>query len=112
MRAFRNVTGEATSDLALPGCTVGTRARPISFRGAREFLTLSTCAGKSSARNQPLRRSHPTFPRRLTFTLRDYQGNPVQDLVLDHNRILHVVIASKDFSVFSHIHAEDSADHA
>jgi hypothetical protein len=39
--------------------------------------------------------------------LRDYQGNPVQDLVLDHNRILHVVIASKDFSVFAHIHAED-----
>jgi hypothetical protein len=37
------------------------------------------------------------------------QGNPVRDLVLDHNRILHVVIASKDFSVFSHIHAEDSA---
>jgi hypothetical protein len=44
----------------------------------------------------------------LTFTLRDEQGNPVQDLVLDHNRILHVIIASEDFSVFSHIHVEDS----
>jgi hypothetical protein len=49
----------------------------------------------------------PNVPTTLTFTLRDYQGNPVQDLVLDHNRIMHVVIASKDFSVFAHIHAED-----
>ncbi len=28
--------------------------------------------------------------------------------MLDHNRILHVIVASKDFSVFSHIHVEDS----
>ena len=47
-------------------------------------------------------------PALLTFTLRDSQGDPVHDLILDHNRIIHVIVASQDFSVFSHIHPEDS----
>ena len=99
--------GEATSDLALPGCTVGLGLGQFHFVDAREFAYFARPArARAQLATSPAALA-PNVPTTLTFTLRDYQGNPVQDLVLDHNRILHVVIVSEDFSVFSHIHTED-----
>ena len=99
--------GKATADLALPGCTVGIGLGQYHFVDAREFAYFERPArARSQLATSPAVLA-PNVPVVLTFTLRDYQGNPVQDLVLDHNRILHVVIASQDFSVFSHIHVED-----
>ena len=99
--------GEATSDLALPGCTVGIGLGQFHFVDPREFSYFVRPARARAQMATTPATLVPNVPTTLTFTLRDYQGNPVQDLVLDHNRILHVVIASKDFSVFAHIHAED-----
>ena len=100
--------GKATADLALPGCTVGIGLGQYHFVDAREFAYFERPArARAQLATSPAVLA-PNVPIVLTFTLRDYQGNPVQDLVLDHNRIIHVVIASKDFSVFSHIHVEDS----
>ncbi len=99
--------GEATSDLALPGCTVGLGLGQFHFVDAREFAYFERPARARAQLATTPAELTPNVPTLLTFTLRDYQGNPVQDLVLDHNRILHVVITSKDFSVFSHIHVED-----
>jgi copper transport protein len=99
--------GEATSDLALPGCTVGLGLGQFHFVDSREFAYFVRPArAKAQLATSPAPLA-PNVPTTLSFTLRDYQGNPVEGLVLDHNRILHVVIASKDFSVFSHIHVED-----
>jgi methionine-rich copper-binding protein CopC/putative copper export protein len=99
--------GEATSDLALPGCTVGLGLGQFHFVDSREFAYFVRPArAKAQLATTPAPLA-PNVPTTLSFTLRDYQGNPVEGLVLDHNRILHVVIASKDFSVFSHIHVED-----
>ena len=100
--------GEATSDLALPGCTVGLGLGQFHFVDAREFAYFERPArARAQLATSPAELT-PNVPILFTFTLRDYQGNPVQGLVLDHNRIIHVVITSKDFSVFSHIHVEDS----
>ena len=99
--------GEATSDLALPGCTVGLGLGQFHFVDPREFSYFVRPARARAQLATTPATLVPNVPTTLTFTLRDYQGNPVQDLVLDHNRIVHVVIASKDFSVFAHIHAED-----
>lgn len=44
----------------------------------------------------------------LTIELKDEKNNPLTNLKIDHERLLHVIIASEDFSVFSHIHPEDS----
>jgi hypothetical protein len=99
--------GKATSDLALPGCTVGLGLGQFHFVDSREFdyfVRPARARAQLSTSPAPLARNAATT---LTFTLRDYQGKPLEDLVYDHNRILHVVIASKDFSVFSHIHVED-----
>ena len=100
--------GKATADLALPGCTVGIGLGQYHFVDAREFAYFERPArARAQLATSPAVLT-PNVPVVLTFTLRDYQGNPVQDLVLDHNRIIHVIVASKDFSVFSHIHVEDS----
>jgi len=99
--------GVATSDLALPGCTVGLGLGQFHFVDSREFAYfLRPARARAQLATSPATLA-PNVPTILTFTLRDYQGNPVQGLVFDHNRILHVVIASQDFSVFSHIHVED-----
>ena len=100
--------GKATSDLALPGCTTGIGLGQYHFVDAREFSYFDRPAQARSQLSTDPAVLVPNVPAVLTFSLRDYQGNPLKDLVLDHNRILHVVIASQDFSVFSHIHVEDT----
>jgi len=101
--------GTATSDLALPGCTTGIGLGQFHFVDAREFAYfIRPARAKAQLALNPAT-VEPGVPTQLTFTLRDLQGNPVRDLVLDHNRIVHVVIASADFQVFAHIHAEDFA---
>jgi methionine-rich copper-binding protein CopC/putative copper export protein len=99
--------GKATADLALPGCTVGIGLGQYHFADAREFAYFERPArARAQLATEPAALD-PNIPVLLTFKLRDYQGNPIEDLVLDHNRIAHVIIASKDFSIFSHIHLED-----
>ena len=99
--------GKATADLALPGCTVGIGLGQYHFVDAREFAYFERPArARAQLATSPVVLT-ANIPVVLTFTLRDYEGHPVQDLVLDHNRIIHVIVASKDFSVFSHIHVDD-----
>jgi len=43
----------------------------------------------------------------IVFSINDRKGMPVTDLTIHHDRLIHVVIASQDFSVFAHIHPED-----
>lgn len=43
----------------------------------------------------------------ITFQIKDSGGNPVKDLAIVHDRILHVVIIGEDLSTFAHIHPED-----
>jgi hypothetical protein len=43
----------------------------------------------------------------VVFSFKDREGKPVQDLTIIHDRLIHVVIASQDFSVFAHIHPQD-----
>jgi hypothetical protein len=101
--------GAATADLAMPGCTTGIGLGQFHFVDAREFAYFIRPARAKAQLVLNPTVIEPGVPAALTFSLRDAQGNPVRDLVLDHSRIVHVVIASQDFSVFAHIHVEDSA---
>jgi hypothetical protein len=44
---------------------------------------------------------------KILFTIKDGEGRPVQDLQITHDRLVHVVIASADFTVFAHIHPDE-----
>ena len=43
----------------------------------------------------------------IVFSIKDHGGKPAEELSVHHDRILHVIIASQDFSIFAHIHPED-----
>ena len=43
----------------------------------------------------------------LRFSLRDQAGKPLSGITVSHDRILHVIVVSEDFTVFAHIHPED-----
>jgi len=47
------------------------------------------------------------IPVTLSFSIADKNGNPIRNLSISHERLLHVVIISKDLSVFAHLHPED-----
>ncbi len=47
------------------------------------------------------------IPATIVFSLKDRRGRPITDLTVMHDRLIHVVIASQDFSVFAHIHPQD-----
>jgi hypothetical protein len=46
-------------------------------------------------------------PATVRISLSDAEGKPLQGLTLMHARYLHVVIVSRDFRVFAHIHPRD-----
>jgi hypothetical protein len=45
----------------------------------------------------------------LNISLHDKAGKPINDLQIDHERILHVILVSEDLEEFKHVHPEDSA---
>ena len=47
-------------------------------------------------------------PSRILFRIKDAEGRALHNLTVTHDRLLHVIIVSKDFSVFAHIHPDDS----
>jgi hypothetical protein len=46
-------------------------------------------------------------PTTIVLSLKDRRGRPITDLTVHHDRLIHVVIVSQDFSVFAHIHPQD-----
>ena len=49
--------------------------------------------------------AHTTATLRLS--LRDHTGKTLRGLTVSHERILHVIIVSEDFTAFAHLHPED-----
>ena len=43
----------------------------------------------------------------LTFHLTDAKGEPVTDLMVHHDRVLHVLVVSENLQIIGHIHPED-----
>ena len=46
-------------------------------------------------------------PVTLTFHLTDAKGEPVTDLMVHHDRVLHVLVVSENLQIIGHIHPED-----
>jgi len=46
-------------------------------------------------------------PETITISIIGADGKPEQELTMMHDRTMHVIVASGDFTVFSHIHPED-----
>ncbi len=42
----------------------------------------------------------------LTITLTDLDGNPMDDLEVSHEKLMHLIVISEDLEVFQHLHPE------
>lgn len=42
----------------------------------------------------------------LTITLTDLEGNPMDDLEVNHEKLMHLIVISEDLEVFQHLHPE------
>ncbi|MEH7455315.1 hypothetical protein [Gottfriedia acidiceleris] len=46
----------------------------------------------------------------LTINVKDEEGKPVKDFELEHEKLMHLIVISKDLSFFDHIHPEYKGD--
>lgn len=56
----------------------------------------------------------PVMPKpgettKITIALRGEDGLPLQDLKIEHERLVHMIIVSEDLNTFMHIHPDDFA---
>lgn len=99
--------GVPTSKSPVEGCMWGMGKYTYQFADMREYefnktrgpaeVTLATVPGKLVA----------GVPTTLTVSLKDSEGLPAT-LFVDMEKLVHLVIVSKDQTVFAHIHADDS----
>ena len=90
-----------------------------------QFL-LFACAGPGEVESSPPPAEHlisdyavewstePTplsagTPGEFTIRVRDQDGHPVEDLQQNHERMIHTMLVSADWSSFQHVHHEDFA---
>ncbi len=89
------------------GCMWGMGDYPYLFTDSREYTYMSML-GTTTVALTPTEHIVAGVPTTLTAKLTDAQGNPAL-LYIDMEKILHMVIISKDQQVFAHIHPDDFA---
>ncbi len=76
------------------------------FEGMQKLYGGSESEVIASIKTEP---GHITVgtPTTIMLSFKDREGKPVKNLTIIHDRLIHVIIASQDFSVFAHIHPQD-----
>ncbi len=98
--------GVPTLGEAREGCMWGMGKYFYQFADQREYEYLSSL-GTTTVRMDTLPLSiRAGVPAKLKFTLRNADGTPAT-LLVDMEKYIHVVVVSKDESVFAHIHPDD-----
>lgn len=101
--------GKAISNVAVTGCSLGSGVGQFHFADEREysyFMRPVEVATQIQTNPQTLTTD---VPATLTYSIVRPDGRPEEDLLVEHDRILHTIIISEDFSTFAHIHPEDFA---
>lgn len=98
--------GKIISQHAFAGCM--TADSQFHFADQKEYAYFNRDMKPKAALMSDSQTFHAGAPSTLTFAIHDSQGNPVS-LAVNHERLLHVIVISDDFTVFSHIHPDDAA---
>lgn len=98
--------GIATAARAANGCSVGNGAGAWHFVDALEYAEFIRPASPSveliSAPDVPKAGERTT----LFFRMKE-DGKPLGGLVVEHERLLHAIVVSRDFGTYAHAHVED-----
>ncbi|GFN30468.1 hypothetical protein PCURB6_07280 [Paenibacillus curdlanolyticus] len=75
--------------------------------GAESHATESSDAGKTAAKAVwTVDRAQAGQATSIRIKLQDGAGNPIDKLDIEHEKLLHLIVVSKDLSYFNHIHPE------
>ncbi len=100
------LNGQILSQTTVMGCMVGMGQGQSHFGDRREYeYSIRRMQAVAQMTTEP-KALQEDAPATLSFRITDLDGKPVSDLVLAHDRILHVVIIGQDTSTFAHIHPE------
>jgi methionine-rich copper-binding protein CopC len=91
------------------GCMVGMGKGMFHFADAREFTWFMRPGEAIAEMTSSPETPQVAVPTKLLFTIKDEDGNPVHDLVAEHDRLLHIIVISDDKSVFLHLHTDTTA---
>jgi hypothetical protein len=97
--------GKATSQISQPGCM--TFGGSFFFADEREYIYfMSPPDAFVDIQTSPEIRTG--IPTTLIFSVKDDKGEPISDLTVTHERILHVITVGEDLKTFNHIHPENA----
>lgn len=99
--------GIPTSDVPQEGCMWGMGKYQYMFPDKREYEYLKNL-GDTNTELTGTENLIAGVPTKLTVSVRNEKNQPAQ-LFLDMEKIVHMVIVSRDQKVFAHIHADDDA---
>jgi copper transport protein len=100
--------GIVTSHVAVLGCMIGMGEGTFHFADSPEFsyFTRRIFSFATLETDPPL--IVPGKKVNLLFNIQAMDGNPVEGLTREHDRILHTIVVSQDLQTFSHLHVEDT----
>ncbi len=98
--------GKATSQTSQIGCM--TFGGSYLFADEREYRYFMSPPDASVEMEMSPTGIRAGVPATLVFSVKDLNGEPVGDLTVTHERIMHVIAVGEDLETFSHIHPENS----
>ncbi len=98
--------GVPVSSEAREGCMWGMGQYSYQFSDGREYEYLNHLGPATVTMESIPETARVGQPTAMTFTLTNADGRPAT-LLVDMEKYMHVVIVSKDQSVFAHIHPDD-----
>lgn len=102
-----SIAGAATSQTPAEGCMWGMGSYMYLFPEKREYDYYRSLPPAQVTFDHPAQLA-AGVPAPLTFALKNADGTPAT-LFIDMEKRIHIVIASKDQTVFAHIHPDDQA---
>lgn len=101
-------SGEAWEAKTASAAPISTAHLTYSYRGLpqdAEIPFAALCHAELTTVPKALKAGEPT---QLNVVIRDFLGRPVKNLQVEHEKLMHLMIISKDMADFWHIHPEPS----
>lgn len=96
--------GIALSPDTVTGCTLDVGLFHFADFDEYKFFRKKTSSFGKLIKEDQIISGHPT---ELVFELVDSEENPIRELTVEHDKILHTLIVSENLEEFRHVHSED-----
>lgn len=99
--------GNVMADRPLLGCMLGSGRGQFHIINQRELAWFVRPTVAFATLETPQSALRAARPMTVQIALHDGSGAPLTGITLEHDRVLHAVLLSKDLTEFAHVHAEE-----